>query len=304
MRKIQLSNRYNSGVYLERDGLTTYKLCGDLRYMSITGEMEHIFAVDPSGGPNISVGSTIAGMEVKSITSDGDTFLITFDVEPKVIFLDIDGVLTSDDFTQRCAQEGRARLPYGMDWLDPRCLGALRIITDTTGAVIVVSSSWRELGRDALLKVWELNGIPGDLYGTTPEWILTKREAIEQWLKDNHCDKYVIVDDTDLGLPNSCRTDPSTGLTAKDAEQIVRILNMKVTANDSVQLTESLHFKLRTGHDEEYEFVIPIDSEKWSNLKKYADNEELAMGPYLSRYVEMALMTALRDGYIFDEFLM
>lgn len=227
MRKIQLSNRYNSGVYLERVGLRTYKLCGDLRYMRIIGEPGNIYAVDPAGGPFIAVGDNIAGMEIKSITSDGETYIITFDIEPKVIFLDIDGVLTSDDFTQKCIQEKRTRPPYDMDWLDPRCLEALRIITDTTEAVIVVSSSWRELGRDTLLKMWELNGIPGKVYGTTPDWILTKCEAIEQWLKDNHCDRYVIVDDTDLGLPNSYRTSPATGLTAEDAMQVIKLLNDK-----------------------------------------------------------------------------
>lgn len=224
MRKIRLSNRHNSGVYLERVSLITYKLCGDLRYMRVIGVPENIYAVDPAGGPFIAVGNNIDGMEIKSITTDGDTYLITFDIEPKVIFLDIDGVLTSDDFTQRCLQEKRARPPYDMDWLDPRCLVALKTITDRTGAVIVLSSSWRELGRETLFKLWELLGIPGELYGTTPDWVLTKKEAIEQWLTDNHCDKYVIVDDTDLGLTNSYRTNPSTGLTAEDAEQIIRIL--------------------------------------------------------------------------------
>lgn len=227
MRKIQLSNRYNSGVYLERVGLRTYKLCGDLRYMRIIGEPGNIYAVDPAGGPFIAVEDNIAGMAVKNITMDGETYIITFDIETKVIFLDIDGVLTSDDFTQKCIQEKRTRPPYDMDWLDPRCLEALRIITDTTGALIVVSSSWRELGRDVLHRLWELNGIPGELYGTTPDWILTKCEAIEQWLKDSHCDRYVIVDDTDLGLPNSYRTSPTTGLTAEDAMQVIKLLNDK-----------------------------------------------------------------------------
>lgn len=227
MKRIQLSNRHNSGVYLERVGLITYKLCGDLRYMRVIGWPDNIVAVDPMGGPYTAVGDKIAGMEIKKITADGDAYFITFDIEPKVIFLDIDGVLTSDAFTQRCVKEKRARPQYDMDWLDPKCLVALKAITDTTGAVIVVSSSWRELGRETLFRLWELLGIPGELYGTTPDWILTKREAIEQWLADNHCDKYLIIDDTDLGLPNSYRTSPATGLTAEDAMQVIKLLNDK-----------------------------------------------------------------------------
>lgn len=47
-------------------------------------------------------------------------------------------------------------------------------------AVIVVSSSWRELGRDRLLRLWDELKMPGELYGATPEWVLTKKEAIYQ----------------------------------------------------------------------------------------------------------------------------
>lgn len=147
--------------------------------------------------------------------------------EKKVLFLDFDGVLTSDANTLRCRLEHKPKNPYGLDWFDPECLSALQRIVDRTGALIVVSSAWRELGCEFLLRLWDELDMPGELYGTTPVWVLTKREAIEQWLKDNEWDRYVILDDADLGREHSYRTDKATGLTSADADRIIEMLNLK-----------------------------------------------------------------------------
>ncbi len=69
---------------------------------------------------------------------------------------------------------------------------------------------------------------PGQLAGTTPIWILTKKGAIEHWLKHHPNDRYVILDDADLGLENQITTDPNTGLTEKDAEMAISILNKMI----------------------------------------------------------------------------
>lgn len=143
----------------------------------------------------------------------------------KVIFLDFDGVLTSDANTFRCRLEHKPKNLFGIDWFDPSCLSALQRIVDRTGAFIVVSSSWRELGRDCLLRIWDELDMPGELYGTTPIWVLTKKEAIEQWLQDNEWDKYVILDDAEMGMANSYQTNKVTGLTAADADRVIEMLN-------------------------------------------------------------------------------
>lgn len=139
----------------------------------------------------------------------------------KYILLDIDGVLSSDAFTRQCILEHRRENLFGVDWFDPACVVALRKIVDETGAQIVVSSSWRELGKEKLQRLWEHNGMPGKLAGATPIWILTKREAIEYWIQQHPDDRHVIIDDADLGLPNQVRTDPKTGLTGEDAEKAI-----------------------------------------------------------------------------------
>ncbi len=94
-----------------------------------------------------------------------------------------------------------------------------------TGAKIVVSSSWRDLRIEQLRKLWEDIPMPGELVGTTPVWILTKKEAIEHWIKQHTDDRYVILDDADLGLDYQIRTDPYIGLVEEDAEKAIKLLN-------------------------------------------------------------------------------
>ena len=143
----------------------------------------------------------------------------------KYILLDFDGVLTSVQHTRACRQERCVPNIYGLDWFDPACLDALRTIVVATGAGIVVSSSRRDLGDEKLLRVWEHIPMPGEFIGTTPIWILTKREAIRHWIGQHPDDRFVILDDADQGFPDQVITDPYMGLTRKNAEEAVTLLN-------------------------------------------------------------------------------
>ena len=146
----------------------------------------------------------------------------------KYILLDIDGVLTSDAFTRQCIFEYRRENLFGVDWFDPACIEALRCIIEQTDATIVISSSWRDLGEYKLKELWEYNQMPGQLdetSPTTPEYILTKEDAIGQWLSIHKEDKFVILDDSELGFPNLVKTNPTVGLTKKDARKAIKILN-------------------------------------------------------------------------------
>ncbi len=55
----------------------------------------------------------------------------------KVIFLDIDGVLNSIKFDRLRMRDGRS------DFIDESRLPLLKQIVDSTGAVIVLSTTWR-----------------------------------------------------------------------------------------------------------------------------------------------------------------
>lgn len=143
----------------------------------------------------------------------------------KFILLDFDGVVTSKTHTWHCYMNHSPANIFGLDWFDPACLEVLRMILDGTGAKIVVSSSWRDLRMEQLKQIWEYVPMPGELVGTTPIWILTKKEAIEHWIKEHPNDRYIILDDADLELENQIRTDPDTGLVEKDARRAITLLN-------------------------------------------------------------------------------
>ena len=143
----------------------------------------------------------------------------------KYILLDFDGVLTSESWTRQCIFECRRENMFGLDWFDPGCLQALQTIVDATGAGIVVSSSWRELGDENLQRLWTSTPMPGRFLGTTPIWILTKREAIEEWIHKHQEDRYVILDDDSLGFANQVKTDIRIGLTNEKAQKAISILN-------------------------------------------------------------------------------
>lgn len=140
------------------------------------------------------------------------------------ILLDIDGVLTSDAWSRQCRAEHCPANLFGMDWFDPGCVEVLTLLVEKTGADIIISSSWRELGLDRLQHVWEVCGLPGKLAGTTPEWILMKDKAIREWIRQNPQEAYVILDDAYLKSDRQVRTNPLTGLMMEDAEKAIRIL--------------------------------------------------------------------------------
>ena len=87
MEKIKLYNRYNEDNYLQHIEDNKWQLIfgnkNDIAYVRIIGqEGEHkidnnnLYAVDPPGGPFISVGSKIAGKEVYKITAIAPGFQI------------------------------------------------------------------------------------------------------------------------------------------------------------------------------------------------------------------------------------
>jgi hypothetical protein len=111
----------------------------------------------------------------------------------KIIFLDIDGVLNV--------------IPQGHDKFGgifhPHLVDNLTNIIKQTGADIVISSSWRMNGLIELRAMWKERKLPGELVGVTPILYKHVRGAeIEQWLQQNFCDKYVIIDDDIDMLPS------------------------------------------------------------------------------------------------------
>jgi len=91
----------------------------------------------------------------------------------KIIFLDIDGVLNCES----AYRSGECQYQEWI-WEDGRkdhyqrfCSWSkdlLNNLIDETGAKIVISSTWRMGGIEFMRKVWEMEGMSGEIIGITP----------------------------------------------------------------------------------------------------------------------------------------
>lgn len=154
----------------------------------------------------------------------------------KVIFLDVDGVLNT-------------RETWGFERQFPLPLVArLRHLVDTTGAKIVVSSTWRISLMDRLLSNLEVGGVPREtVIDATPFLQPHGLEAvprgieIQAWL-DSHpeVNTFVILDDgTDMAhlLPRLVQTDHVHGLTDADVDRAIEMLRTEVPHGRGVVLS-------------------------------------------------------------------
>lgn len=121
------------------------------------------------------------------------------------IFLDIDGVLNRH--YERSSDPHVIKTSHGK-LLNTTLIDALNTLTDETGAVIVISSSWRR--RDlCVASILRESGVTGEIAGETPklgEHYIRGNEILA-WIKENtsrlgvstYSDfkQYLILDDSD-----------------------------------------------------------------------------------------------------------
>lgn len=118
------------------------------------------------------------------------------------------------------------------DILDERAICQLRRIVETTGAEIVLASSWRwyKEQRNTVHKQLKRKNI--DFIDTTPIEItikMSRADEINAWLKKHpEIDNYVILDDEEIKdiklIPHLVKTTFKHGLTRDKAEQAIKIL--------------------------------------------------------------------------------
>ena len=159
----------------------------------------------------------------------------------KIIFLDIDGVLSPRWWDSDKQSDNYGRL------FDAKAVANLSKIIEETEADIVISSSWKNIGLVELQNMWRDRGLPGKLVDITPDYmsdeILLKEDSanvdylyergseIQGWLLLHGDDvgRYVIIDDMDDILPEQLshfvQTDPEVGITNDDVKKIVHLLN-------------------------------------------------------------------------------
>ena len=163
----------------------------------------------------------------------------------KVIFLDIDGVLNTQDWHSRMTKD-TPRDEFGWAF-DPVAVENLAHIVKETGASIVISSSWKFLGLAKLREMWKIRNLPGTLLDITPNTVsdevllnanldemelgVCRGNEIKEWLSRHkgEVSNYVIIDDFDDLLPEQddhvVLTDTLIGITVYDAKKAISILN-------------------------------------------------------------------------------
>jgi hypothetical protein len=157
----------------------------------------------------------------------------------RVLFLDIDGVLNSRDYVERAGWEPPLGSDHDVHIIDPAAVALLNLIVESTGAFIVISSSWRiTYGTDALHSMLELRGFTGRVIGVTPQRSGRQRSReIAEWLAENRVEAFAIVDDeNDAGVgytPRFVQTSFEEGLTREHASKLVRVLTTPLRLSSS-----------------------------------------------------------------------
>lgn len=110
----------------------------------------------------------------------------------KVIFLDVDGVLYSNEYiVERTHAIGRKL--HLDERLDDDCINILKQLVDITGAKIVVTSSWKISDLDILTYRLKQHGV--EIYDVTKNYGDERGREIREWLSKTQVSKYVIIDD-------------------------------------------------------------------------------------------------------------
>ena len=146
----------------------------------------------------------------------------------KVIFLDIDGVLCTE----------KSYLAYGskgmmFEWDDLACR-FLKTICEKSNTKIVISSTWRcgVENQKHLHQQLQKYGLEEHLHEDkyTKDFSNIRGKEIEDWLKRNGHEEYVILDDCEIMLPEQLpyfiKTDYFEGLMFADYQKVIEILDI------------------------------------------------------------------------------
>lgn len=167
----------------------------------------------------------------------------------KVVFLDFDGVLNTEHNQNMLRYHGRAWRDEHGALFDSEAVAQLKRIVDETGAEIVIESSWKYLGLEAMQQMWAERNMPGVVIDITPSsasdsWLLSanlddmdpancnwKGAEIASWIADNlNAEaRFVIIDDEYVILDSQqahfVQTNPYNGITPELADKAIEILN-------------------------------------------------------------------------------
>jgi len=161
----------------------------------------------------------------------------------KVIFLDVDGVLNSEDDLMVYREKNNINHCILYAEVEDRPLKLLKEIIDKTSAKIVVSSSWRigcaKSGKESIFGNGLYNKLEQrlrdydmEVYDITPclDTGSQRGDEIKEWLSKNPTDNFIILDDdSDMceyrKMDNFIQTTYKHGLTEELKDKAIEILS-------------------------------------------------------------------------------
>lgn len=150
----------------------------------------------------------------------------------KILFLDMDGVLNSEDwYNSRAKEPYEGKLSELCSMIDPDAVARLNDILRQTHCKIVLSSSWRCMEPITMVdRALKMRGLKTTLLGATPSIGNPRGGEIQAWLDiaGPGVERFVILDDSDDMVhlaPKLVLTTFSHGLQDEHVERAVKILS-------------------------------------------------------------------------------
>lgn len=149
----------------------------------------------------------------------------------KIIFLDVDGVLNSEEFS-RWLWDNHEKKYCGYELLDQRAILCLQDIVFVTGAEIVLSSSWRLSKHCMTMLEEQLRPYNLEIFDKTISDPTGERgDEIKEWLSRHpEVTHFVILDDdSDMSdvKDHLIKTTFQYGLQAEHAAKAIEMLTTK-----------------------------------------------------------------------------
>lgn len=161
----------------------------------------------------------------------------------KIIFLDVDGVLNSEDDLMVYREKNNITGCILYAEVEDRPLKLLKEIVDETSVKIVVSSSWRigceRSGKESVFgsRIFtklksRLKDYGMDIYDITPSLSsgIQRGDEIREWLSKNPTDNFIILDDDSdmcefLDTEHFIKTTYKHGLTEELKGKAIEVLS-------------------------------------------------------------------------------
>lgn len=151
----------------------------------------------------------------------------------RVIFLDIDGVLNSEEYykSRQRKWDGEFRFIYD---IDSTAIERLNNILDKTQAQIVLSSSWRFAPLNEIMDSLKYKGFKYDIKYITTKERMDRGLQILKFVNENNVKDYIVIDDEPFEIvkyiPSNqfVNTTSDSGLLQEHVDYIIEYFNKKV----------------------------------------------------------------------------